>query len=91
MKNTYKILILFIFLIALLSKENELAAQKWYGMPAGIDFSNSITTTDCCPEAKQKIDSIMNNAPFVFEGRMIRGGAEYGYKDDPLNHYKCYL
>ena len=53
-----------LFLIILFGKINPLAAQA--------DFSNWIITTDCCPKEKNRIDSIINNAPFVFEGRMIK-------------------
>lgn len=35
------------------------------------DFSNPLLKNDCCPEAKERLDSVMNNAPYVFEGRMV--------------------
>ena len=37
-----------------------------------IEFSNREMTTDCCPRYKDLVDSIVNNAPFVLEGRIIK-------------------
>ena len=79
MKNNYKILVCFILLLALMGKENKVAAQtdeEWFEW----QFTNPVATTDCCPRQKKIIDSIMNYSPFVFEGRMIRdGGYKQGY------------
>jgi hypothetical protein len=45
------------------------------------DFSNPVLTTDCCPKQKQRIDDVINTAPFVFEGRMIKemSGGTYAW------------
>ena len=73
MKNNYKILVCFIFLLALMCKENKTIAQtdeerfEW-------KFENRIITTDNFPKEKKVIDSIMNYAPYIFEGRVIGGG-----------------
>ena len=71
-------------------KENKATAQtdeerfEW-------KFLNRIITTDNFPKEKKVIDSIMNHAPYIFEGRMIGGGIGYRYKQDSLNEYSCYL
>ena len=88
MKNSYKILLCFIFLVALMCKENKMVAQP---IDEEDKFKNRIITTDNFPKEKKVIDSIMNHAPYIFEGRMIGGGIGYRYKQDSLNEYSCYL
>jgi len=74
-----------VFLAAMLGGRMELVAQNRISIvydnysyapdeerARKPDFSNPVMTTDCCPKVKNKVDSIMNNAPFVFEGRMIK-------------------
>ena len=69
----YFLLFSIVFTI-LLGNETQVVAQELQQADdlSHVDFSNSIITTDCCPVVKQRIDSAMNNAPFVFEGRMIK-------------------
>ena len=74
MKIFTKLSICFLLLCLILGKETKLLAQ--WGDPNTPDYSNPIITTDCCPIAKQRLDSIVTNAPFVFEGRVI--GMVYG-------------
>lgn len=85
MHNIYKLLLFFALITVFTGKENLLFAQ------IRPNFSNPIISTDNYPRHKQKLDSIMNNAPFVFEGRMIKGGVTYGYKDKDGYFYSCYL
>ena len=65
---------MLIFLFLIFGKETQLKAQG--GRPINghrsTDFSNQVITTDCCPEARKILDSIMTNAPFVVEGRVLR-------------------
>ena len=60
------LMIFLVLLSILLGNETQVVAQLQ------VDFSNPRITTDCCPEFKQKLDSMINNAPFVFEGQMIK-------------------
>ena len=73
-----RLAVFIIFLTALCGTHMQVAAQV-DGIPYIPDFSNPVIHTDCCPEFKEAVDNIMNNAPFVFEGRMIKikTGAEY--------------
>ena len=80
-KNFFKQVVFLTFLIVI-GKETQLAAQVG-GYPHIPNFSNHVITTDCCPDYKRKLDSIMIHAPFVFEGRMIK--RVYG------NFYDSYL
>jgi len=60
-----KHLIVFVFFLAvMLGSGMKLIAQ--------VDFSNRVINSDCCPKEKRIAEDIMNNAPFVFEGRMIK-------------------
>lgn len=89
MKKISKLIITLFFLFILLSKEEVLMGQIPVGR-TGPYFINPLLTTDCCPKIKATLDSIINNAPYIFEGKMVRGGAQYG----DLNNgkpYKSYL
>ena len=78
MKRTSFFTAVLLFLFIFGSIETKLAAQRPRHIP---DFSNPVLNTNCCPIEKRRIDSIMNNAPIVFEGRMIRstGGVFANY------------
>ena len=67
MKKVSRLTVVLVFLSIFGGKETKLAAQRH--IP---NVPNSVLTTDCCPQQKRKVDSIINNAPFVFEGRMIK-------------------
>ena len=69
----YFLLFSIVFTV-MLGKETQVAAQELQQVDdlSHVDFSNSMITTDCCPVVKQRIDSAINNAPIVFEGRMIK-------------------
>jgi len=74
-----------IFFATMLGNGIRLVAQEERQIVGGghqVNYSNPVFTTDCCPELKNIVDSIMNNATFVFEGRMIK---EILYADD---HYR---
>ena len=75
MKKFYQFTVLFIFLSIMFGRETQLTAQvgRMINGPRPADFSNTVLTHDCCPEVRKKLDSIINNAPFVFEGRVIGG------------------
>ena len=62
-KDFGKAVVIFVFLAIVLGKESQISAQ---------DFSNPVITTDCCPDLKKIVDSVIKHAPFVFEGRMIK-------------------
>ncbi len=70
-----------IIIVALLSQVNKTNAQQ--------DFSNPILK-GCCPEAKARLDSIVNNAPYVFEARVIN--ADYkGYQTQAGDAYLSFV
>ena len=72
----------FMFLAIVLGKGTDVIAQERQQEDelSHVDFSNPVMTTDCCQLMKQRMDSIINNAPYVFEGRMIK--KENGSCDD---------
>jgi hypothetical protein len=74
MKKLTPFLSFCIFLAIFLSSNNSLFGQEPQPIapPLSPDFSNRVITTDCCPKYKKTLDSIMNNAPFVLEGRVIK-------------------
>jgi hypothetical protein len=74
MKRIHLVTAVLVFLFIFGSKETKLAAQERRNVHGElVDFSNRAITTDCCLWNKRRIDSIMNNAPIIFEGRMIKG------------------
>jgi len=66
-------LMFFMFLSIVLGRGTQVMSQERQQVDdlSHVDFSNRVLTTDCCPIAKQRLDSIMNNAPIVFEGRVV--------------------
>ena len=78
MKSISRVVVVLAFLTAMLGVEMQLVAQVYSHFgdppPTKVNFSNPIMTTDCCPEYKGKIEEIINNAPFVFEGRFVKEG-----------------
>ena len=74
-------LMFFMFLALLLGKEMQLVAQDLLYPPRKPDFSNPIITSNCCPKYKNTVDNIINNAPFVLEGHIIKEtyGIDYNY------------
>jgi len=67
MKRISRFTAVLMFLAIFGSNGTKLVAQRY--IP---NVPNAVLTTDCCPRQKQKVDSIINNAPFVFEGRVIK-------------------
>ena len=77
-----KHLVVFLnFLTAICGIHTQVIAQvSKKKIPERPDFTNQAITTDCCPMRKGIVDSVINNAPFVFEGRMIK------YDPSSLSH-----
>ena len=81
-KRIYIVAIFAILLTAMFGIETQLVAQERQRLGGGgPSFENPVITTDCCPWHRQILDSVMNNTPFVFEGRMIKSEF-YGRLDD---------
>ena len=53
------------------------------------DFSNPILN-ECCSDARIHMDSIINNAPFIFEGKLIESDNQ-SYKANEETCFRSYL